>query len=250
MPTLRLTNHRTATVCASLLDLPVERLLAYKQALSPEASIEAADELRYQQQYQQPLVTDELSQLAFAASLTVFEASPQARAFTVLVTHIEGQPITDFSTLALRERLSWLLACGLRDEQVQDLVHHHAQELRTLLTPFYQTPSATQQREVEVFEQCRRRGIALCDHVLEAGLPELRRSPEVVQALFDMLEPSTDAPEHATLCPSIRQRAFDQLSNLMLRNPRSCYVTKRLPASLSLSFFLDNARHLIQQLPA
>ncbi|MGI4736476.1 MAG: hypothetical protein ACRYG7_14975 [Janthinobacterium lividum] len=238
MPILHLVDGRTCTVCASLLDLPVERLIAYQVAMSPEASIEAAAELRIQQQFHRLAQADELSQLAFAASLEVFGASAQARAFVLLVTHIEHQPVTDFSPEALRERLSWLLACGLSPEQMQPHLTRQAVALLDELRPFYNTVPHTEARVVEVFEQHRRRALALLDYLQELPVPQLTTRAAVAQAVFDVLEPHHPAPEYAALCPIVRQRAFGQLTELMLRNRRSCMVSRSLaPEKLPLSTF-------------
>ena len=238
MPTIHLVDGRTCTVCDSLLELPVERLLAYQVAMSPEAGIEAADELRLQQQMRRPAAADELSRLAFAASLEVFEATAQARAFVQLVTHIEQQPVTDFSPEALRERLSWLLACGLSSEQMQPHLTRQALMLLEELRPFYNTVPYTEARVVEVYEQHRRRALALCDYLQEIPAPPLTTGAAVAQAVFDVLEPHHPAPEYAALCPIVRQRSFGQLAELMLRNPRSFTVKSTLiPEKLPLRAF-------------
>lgn len=250
MPTFHLASGHTCTVCDSLLDLPTERLLAYHVAMSPEASIEAADELRFQQQYRRPTDTDELSRLAFAASLEVFEASAQARAFVVLVTHIEQQPVTDFSPQAMRERLGWLLACGLSSAQVQPHLTRQALALLHELRPFYHTVPHTEARVVEVFEQHRQRTLALADHLLEAPAPQLATGAAVTQAVFNVLEPGHPAPEYAALCPIVRHRAFGQLTELMLRNPHQCQVFRNCaPGELPLRTFIACLFPLTYQLP-
>lgn len=250
MPILHLVEGRTCTVCTSLLDLPVERLLAYQVAMSPEAGIEAADELRLQQQLHRPVATDELGRLAFATNLEVFEASAQARAFVVLVTHIEQQPVTDFSPEALRERLGWLLACGLSQEQMQPHLTRQALALLHELRPFYGTVPYTEERVVEVFEQHRRRGLALLDYLQEIPVPPLKTGAAVTQAAFDLLEPCHSAPEYAALCPTVRQRAFSQITELMLRNPHSCMIAQsRAPEKLPLSTFTACLFALSYQLP-
>ncbi|WP_151086855.1 hypothetical protein [Hymenobacter baengnokdamensis] len=252
MPTLQLANRRTITVCASLLDLPVERLLAYQMAMSPEAGIEAADELRFQQT-RYPTATDELSQLAYAANLEVFTASAQARAFVVLVTHIEQQPVTDFSPEALRERLAWLQACGLSQEQMQPHLTRQALALLHELRPFYNTAPHTEERVVEVFEQHRRRTLALLDHLQEGAAPPLTTRAAVTQAVFDLLllEPCHSSPEYAALCPTVRYRAFAQLTELMLHNPHSSMVSRsRAPEKLPLSTFTACLLPFTYQLPS
>lgn len=241
MPTLHLASGHTCTVCRSLLDLPAERLLAYHVAMSPEAGTEAADELRFQQQFHRPVEADELSQLAFAASLEAFNASAQARAFVLLVTHLEQQPVTDFSPQALRERLSWLLACGLSQEQMQPHLTRQALALLHELCPFYHTVPYTAARVVEVFEQNRRRSLTLLDHLNGIPVSRLTTGAAVTQAVFDLVEPCHPAPEYAALCPTVRHRAFEQLTELMRRNSQQCRVPRnqaleQLPLSTFLTY--------------
>ena len=250
MPTLQLAGGRTCTVCTSLLDLPVERLLAYQLAMSPEASVEAAEELRIRQQIHRLTPTDELSRLAFATSVEVFDASAQARAFVLPVTHVEQQPVTDFSPEALRARLGWLLACGLSPEQMQPHLTRQALALLHELRPFYNTVPHTEQRVVEVYEQHRRRALALLDHLQQVPVPQLDSRAAVTQAVFDVLEPNHPGPEYAALCPVVRQRAFGQLTALMLRNPHACQVSRsQAPEKLPLSTFTACLLPFTYQLP-
>jgi|GEM_PF-4172411 len=259
MPSLTLSSDRTCTVCTSLLDLPVERLLAYQLAMSPEAGTEAADELLFQQHLHQSVEADELSQLAFAASLEVFGASAQARAFVQLVTHIEQQPATDLSDQGLRDRLSYLLACGLTDEQVQVQHDRIAAELAVLVAPYLVTHPEAELRAVQVAQAQQRRVVTLCNVLLGGETPELTTLTQVTHALLDLLEPSTLlTDEVSSIHPQVRQHSFESLCLLLLHAQHDGRITllptpwqrKPNPYMLPLGLFLEHVRAVSSRLPA
>jgi hypothetical protein len=136
MPTLQLAGGCTFHVADTLLDQPADHVRRYLVALAPETAQEEAQEERFQRQMPQPAKTDTLGQMAQQARMAVFAASPQARALTVLVEQVEQKPATDLSDQGLRDRLSYLLACGLSEAQVQEQHERVEAELRALMAPY------------------------------------------------------------------------------------------------------------------
>ena len=258
MPTLQLAGGRTFHVADTLLDQPADHVRRYHVALAPETSQQDAFEERAQRQQPKLARTDTLGQLAQQARLAVFSASPQARALTILVEQVEQKPATDLSDQGLRDRLSYLLACGLSEAQVQEQHERVVAELRSLLVPYLVTcPEEGQELEAARTEQ--RRVIALCDSVLGIEAPVLTTRSQVAHALLDLLEPATLTPgNYSSIHPTLRQRSFDSLCLLLLQEQHAGRLTllptpwqkKPNPYLLPLGLFLEHLRAISARLPA
>ncbi len=243
MPTFPLTSGRTATVCASLLDLPAERILRYQCALSPETSADEAFEARFEQQRPRPAAGDTLGQLTRTARLAVYEATPAARGLVVLITATDGVPVTDFWAEALRDRLGWLLTCGLTDVQVQQQQARVEEELRMLSVPYLVAQPGTEAQAIETAVRLQRRVLAMCDFVLGVAAEPLASQAQVTQALLDLLEPAGSVPEESGLSPTVRQGSFTALCHLLSPQQPD-------PSQLPLRDFLQQVQLVSQHLPA
>jgi hypothetical protein len=256
MPTLQLTGGRTFHVADTLLDQPADHVRRYHAALAPETSQEEAFEERFQKQMPQP-ATDTLGQLAQQARMAVFAASPQARALTILVEQVEQQPVGDLSDQGLRDRLSYLLACGLSEAQVQEQYERVEAELQAHMVPYLVT-CPKEGQELEAARTAQRRVIALCDCVLGIEAPALTTRSQVAHALLDLLEPATIIGDASSIHPTLRQRSFDSLCLLLLQEQHAGRLTllptpwqkKPNPYLLPLGLFLEHLRAISARLPA
>lgn len=259
MPTLQLAGGRTFHVADTLLDQPADHVRRYHAALASETAQEEATEERFQRQRPQPATRDTLEQLAQQARMAVFAASPQARALTILIEQVEQQPVGDLSDQGLRDRLSYLLTCGLTEEQVQQQHERVEAELRALLVPYLVTHPEAEAQAVEEATAQQRRVIALCDMMLGVETPELTTRAQVEHALLDLLEPATlVVGGGSSIHPLIRQRSFDALCLLLLQEQHAGRLTllptpwqkKPNPYLLPLGLFLEHLRAIIARLPA
>jgi hypothetical protein len=259
MPTLQLAGGRSFHVADTLLDQPADHVRRYQVALAPETAQEEAVEERYQRQMPQPATTDTLGQVAQQARMTVFAATPQARALTILVEQVEQQPVGDLSDQGLRDRLSYLLACGLMEAQVQVQHERLEAELRTLLAPYLVTyPDAEAQQITEAQAQ-QRRVLALCEAMLGGEAPVPTTRTQVTQALLDLLEPATLlTADVSTIHPQMRQRSFDSLCLLLQHEQLAGRLTllptrwqkEPSPYLLPLGLFLEHLGAISSRLPA
>ncbi|MGI4735550.1 MAG: hypothetical protein ACRYG7_10265 [Janthinobacterium lividum] len=259
MPILQLTGGRTFHVADTLLDQPADHIRRYYAALAPETSAAEAVEQRLQQQLPQPAATDVLGQLGQEARLGGFAASPQARALTILVEQVEQQPVTDLSDQGLRDRLSYLLACGLTDAQVQEQHDRIAAELGALVAPYQLTHPEAELRAVQVAQAQQRRVVALCNVLMGSETPELTTRTQVAHALLDLLEPGTLlTDEVSSIHPQVRQHSLNSLCLLLLQAQRDGRITL-LPTPwqkkpnlylLPLGLFLEHVRTISSRLPA
>jgi len=259
MPTLQLADGRTFHVADSLLDQPADHVRRYHAALAPETSQQEADEERFQRQMPQPATTDMLGQMAQQARMTVFAASPQARALTILVEQVEQQPAGDLSNQGLRDRLSYLLACGLTEAQVQEQHTRIEAELRSLIAPYLVTYPNTETQELAEAQAQQRRVLALCDAMLDVEAPVPTTRTQITQALLDLLEPATLlTTDVSSIHPQLRQRSFDSLCLLLLQEQYAGRLTllptpwqkEPSPYLLPLSLFLEHLREVSTRLPA
>jgi hypothetical protein len=259
MPTLQLADGRSFHVADSLLDQPADHVRRYHVALAPETAQQEATEERFQRQMPQPAKADTLGQLAQQARMAVFAASPHARALTILVEQVEQQPAGDLSDQGLRDRLSYLLACGLTEAQVQEQHERIGAELRSLIAPYLVAYPDAEAQEIAEAQAQQRRVIALCDVMLGVEAPVPTTRTQVTQALLDLLEPATLVlGEHSSIHPQIRQRSFDSLCLLLLQEQHAGRLTllptpwqkKPNPYLLPLGLFLEHLRAISTRLPA
>lgn len=259
MPTLQLAGSRTFHLADTLLDQPVAHVVHYQCALAPETSAEAAFEERFQRQLPKPVAADALGQLTREARLAVFTASPQARALVILVEQVEQKPVADHSDQGLRDRLGYLLACGLSEAQVQEQHDRIEAELRALCAPYLVTHADAEQQAIEEARAQQRRVIALCDFVMGVEAPALTTRLAVANALLDLLEPaSVLTPEVSSISPQIRHRSFDSLYLLMLQAQLAGRISllptpwqkKPNPYLLPLGLFLEHVQAISNQFPA
>ncbi|GAA4501384.1 hypothetical protein GCM10023172_23140 [Hymenobacter ginsengisoli] len=259
MPTLQLAGGRTFHVADSLLAQPADHVRRYHAALAPETAEEEAVEEHMQRAVPQPAPSDMLGQMAQQARLAVFAASPKARALTILVEQVEQQPAGDLSDQGLRDRLSYLLACGLTETQVQEQHDRIAAELRALTAPLLATYPDAEARAIAEAQAQQRRIIALCDVMLGVEAPELTTRTQLTDALLDLLEPAgLVLGAHSSIHPLLRQRALDSLCLLLLREQYAGRLTL-LPTPwqkkpniylLPLGLFLEHVRATSARLPA
>jgi len=258
MPTLQLAGGRTFHVADTLLDQPADHVRRYHVALAPETTLGEAVEERFQRYLPQPATTDTLGQLTQQARMAVFCASPQARALTILVEQVEQQPAGDLSDQGLRDRLSYLLACGLTEAQVQEQHARVEAELQALIAPYLVTHPEAEAQEIEVARAQQRRTLALCDAMLGVEVPVLITRSQVTQALLDLLEPSTLLPNGlSSINPHVRQRSFDSLCLLLLQEQLAGRLTllptpwqqEPSPYLLPLGLFLEHVRAVSTRLP-
>lgn len=259
MPTLYLPGGRTFHVADTLLDQPADHVRRYHVALAPETAQQEAEEERFQRSMPQPATTDTLGQMAQQARMAVFAASPQARALTILIEQVEQQPAGDLSDQGLRDRLSYLLACGLSEAQVQEQHERLAAELRSLVAPYQVTYSEAEAQEVAAAQHQQRRILALCDDMLGVEAPELTTRSQVTAALLDLLEPAALLPgDVSSIHPQVRQRSFDSLCLLLLQEQLAGRLTflptpwqkEPSPYLLPLGLFLEYLRAVSTRLPA
>jgi hypothetical protein len=255
MPTLQLAGSRTFHVADTLLEQPADHVRRYHVALAPETSQQEAVEQRLQRQGS-PTATDTLGKLAQQAQQAAFSASPQARALLLLVDQVEQKPVGDLSDQGLRDRLSYLLACGLTEALVQEQHARVEAELRSLLVPYLVT-CPEEGRELEAARTAQRRVLALCDYVLGIEAPVLTTRSQVAHALLDLLEPATIVGDASNIHPQVRQRSFDSLCLLLLQEQRAGRIKllrtpwqkKRNPYLLPLGLFLEHLRAISTRLP-
>jgi hypothetical protein len=288
MPTLQLDGGRTFHVADTLLNQPADHVRRYHVALAPETTLGEADEERFQRQTFRPATTDTLAvrqpidgkeysshgksiagagqiaqdylgKMAQQARMAVFNASPQARALTILVEQVEQQPAGDLSDQGLRDRLSYLLACGLSEAQVQEQHKRVEAELRALIVPYLVTHPEAEAQEIEVARTQQRRVLALCDAMLGVEAPVPTTRTQVTQAVLDLLELATLlTADVSNIHPHIRQRSFDSLCLLLLQEQHAGRLTllptpwqkKPNPYLLPLGLFLEHLRAISALLPA
>lgn len=259
MPTLQLADGRTFHVADSLLDQPADHVRRYHVALAPETAQEEATEERFQRQLPQPATSDTLGQLAQQARMAVFAASPQARALIILVEQVEQQPAGDLSDQGLRDRLSYLLTCGLTEAQVQEQHERIVAELRTLLVPYQVAYPDAEAQEIAEAQAQQRRVMALCDAMLGVEAPVPTTRTQVTQALLDLLEPATLlTADVSNIHPQMRQRSLDSLCLLLHQEQDAGRLTllptrwQKEPSAylLPLGLFLEHLRAISARLPA
>jgi hypothetical protein len=259
MPTLQLAGGRTFHVADSLLNQPADHVRRYHAALAPETGQQEANEERFQRGMPQPATTDTLGQMAQQARMSVFAASPQARALTILVEQVEQQPASDLSDQGLRDRLSYLLACGLTEAQVQEQHTRIEAELRSLIAPYLVAYPDAEAREIAEAQAQQRRVLALCDDMLGVAAPVPTTRTQVIQALLDLLEPATLVlGEHSSIHPQMRQCSFDSLCLLLQHEQLARRLTllptrwqkEPSPYLLPLGLFLEHVRAISARLPA
>lgn len=225
MRTIQLTSPHTLRYYQSIMELPAGRHMEYQCYMALDAGVGATEQdiARHEQMADRFSAREGKEQEEFLERCNAHYAkhfmetnySPRRMAFAVLVASVDGVAANDFTEHGLESLLAQLQALGLTNEQVDESLGSIQEAFGNELAEHFPSRYDQDGGEMSKALQLKRRGLALCDYLLNEDPKHLRTIEEVDNALLDMMEPEvfeTGNPENALV---LRRIAFSQLCGVM-----------------------------------
>ncbi|MBX0293132.1 hypothetical protein K3G63_21990 [Hymenobacter sp. HSC-4F20] len=225
MRTLELSPQHSLRFYQSIMELPAGRHMEYQCYMALDAGVGSTPEdverhtalsarfgARKGKEYEEFL---EKSNAHYAQHFVEMNYSPRRLAFAVLVETVDGVPTTDITEHGLESLFTQLTVLGLTDELINKSLASVREAFGSELAEHFPSRYDQDGSEINKAVQLKRRGLAMCNYLLDQDPKHLKTIEDVDNALLDMMEPEvfeTGHPENALV---MRRIAFSQLCGVL-----------------------------------
>jgi hypothetical protein len=225
MRSIQLNPQNTLRYYQSIMELPAGRHMEYQCYMALDAGVGSTEQdvARHEQMAERFATRPGKEQEEFLERCNAHYAqhfvktnySPRRLAFASLVESVNGIAANDLTEHGLESLLTQLQVFSLTNEQVEECLESVQEAFGNELAEHFPSRFDMDGMEMNKAIQLKRRGLALCDYLLNEDPKHLKTIEDVDSALLDMMEPEifeTGHPENALV---LRRIAFSQLCGVL-----------------------------------